>query len=105
MVEVAEAFERRQHASPSQQSQTKAAQTQTLIVSTPPPALHSKRRKWKWFFSGLAVRLSGLLLIWIGDGSESLFRKALVILGVILSIGGIAVLRYLLITGLRTNKK
>jgi hypothetical protein len=67
--------------------------------------VRGKRRKWKWFLSGLAVRILGLFLVWIGDGSDSLFRKPLVIIGVILSIGGIAVLRYLLITGFRTKKK
>ncbi len=65
----------------------------------------AKRRKWRWFFSGLAVRLLGLLLIFIGDGGDSLLRKSLVIVGVILSIGGIAVLRYLLIAGFRKKKK
>ena len=60
-----------------------------------------KRRKWKWFCIGLAVRLVGLLLIWLGDGHDSVFRKGLVILGVVLSIGGIGVLRYLLISGFR----
>ena len=63
-----------------------------------------KRRKWKWFFSGLAVRLFGLLLIWIGDGSDSLPRKTLVMVGVVLSIGGIAVLRFLLVAGFRAKK-
>ena len=63
-----------------------------------------KRRKWKWFGIGLAVRLAGLVLIWVGDGSESLFRKAVVVLGVILSIGGIGVLKYLLISGFRKKK-
>lgn len=53
---------------------------------------------------GLAVRLLGLVLIWLGDGSPSLLRKALVVIGVILSVGGIAVLRYLLISGLRKKK-
>ena len=65
----------------------------------------ANRRKWNWFFCGLAVRLSGLFLIWIGDGSDSLFRKTLVIVGVILSIGGIAVLRYLLVGGFRKKRK
>jgi hypothetical protein len=53
------------------------------------------------FGVGLAVRLLGLALIWLGDGSPSVFRKAVVVLGVILSIGGIAVLRYLLISSFR----
>ncbi len=56
------------------------------------------------FGLGLTVRLLGLALIWVGDGSSSLFRKTLVVLGVILSVGGIAVLRYLLISGFRRKK-
>lgn len=50
------------------------------------------------------MRLLGLALIWLGDGSPSVFRKAVVIVGVILSVGGIAVLRYLLISGFRKKK-
>lgn len=64
-----------------------------------------KRRKWRRFGVGLAVRLLGLVLIWLGDGSPSVFRKAVVALGVVLSIGGIAVLRYLLISGFRKENK
>lgn len=63
-----------------------------------------RKRKWRTFSLGLAVRLLGLVLIWLGDGSPSLLRKALVVIGVILSVGGIAVLRYLLISGLRKKK-
>ena len=63
-----------------------------------------KRRKWKLFGVGLAVRLVGVLLLWLGDGHDSWFRKGLVVLGLILSIGGIGVLRYLLISGFRRKK-
>jgi hypothetical protein len=63
-----------------------------------------KRRKWRLFGLGLAVRLIGLLLLWLGDGHDSVFRKGLVVLGLILSIGGIGVLRYLLIAGFRKKK-
>jgi hypothetical protein len=63
-----------------------------------------KRRKWRMFGIGLAVRLLGLALIWLGDGSPSVFRKMLVVLGVILSVGGITVLRYMLISGFRKKK-
>ena len=63
-----------------------------------------KRRKWKLFGLGLAVRLMGVLLIWLGDGHDSVFRKGLVVLGLILSIGGIGVLRYLLISGFRRKR-
>jgi len=63
-----------------------------------------KRRKWKLFGAGLAVRLIGVLLIWLGDGHDSVFRKGLAVLGLILSIGGIGVLRYLLISGFRRKR-
>jgi hypothetical protein len=45
-----------------------------------------------------------LALIWMGDGSTSVFRKALVVLGVALSVGGIAMLRYLLISSFCKGK-
>ena len=63
-----------------------------------------KRSKWRMFGIGLAVRLLGLELIWLGDGSSTMFRKGMVVLGVILSVGGITVLRYLLISGFRNKK-
>jgi hypothetical protein len=72
---------------------------------TPGPVPRSeKRRKWKLFGIGLAVRLMGVLLIWLGDGHDGVFRKGLVVLGLVLSIGGIGVLRYLLISGFRRKK-
>jgi hypothetical protein len=64
----------------------------------------SRRHKWKWFWIGLAVRLIGVLFLWLGDGHDSVFHKALVIIGLILSIGGITVLRHLLFLGLRRRK-
>ena len=51
------------------------------------------------FALGLGVRLVGLALIWAGDGSGARWRQAMVVVGVVLSIGGIAVLRYLLLSG------
>ena len=63
-----------------------------------------KHHKWKMFSLGLAIRLLGVALLFLGDGGNSVFRKALVVLGLILSIGGIAVLRYLLISGFRRKK-
>ena len=51
------------------------------------------------FALGIVVRLVGLALIWAGDGSAARWRQALVVLGVVLSVGGIAVLRYLLLSG------
>ena len=41
------------------------------------------------FSFGLGVRLLGLALLWMGDGSSLWWRKAMVIAGVVLSIGGI----------------
>ena len=63
-----------------------------------------KRRKWRLFVVGLAVRLLGVLFIWLGDGHHSVSRKALVVVGLILTIGGIGVLRYLLISGFRRKR-
>ena len=63
-----------------------------------------RRKKWEIFGAGLAVRLLGLAFIWLGDGSDSAARKALVVVGVILSVGGITILRYLLISGFRQKK-
>ena len=57
------------------------------------------RRQWLTFAVGLGVRLIGVALLWLGDGSDLVWRKALVVLGIVLSIGGIAVLRYLLLAG------
>ena len=51
------------------------------------------------FFLGLGVRLVGVAMIFAGDGSALWWRKALVVAGVVLSIGGIAVLRYMLLAG------
>ena len=59
------------------------------------PASNARRL----FALGLGVRLAGLALIWAGDGSTARWRQALVVLGVVLSVGGIAVLRYLLLSG------
>ena len=64
----------------------------------------AKRRKWKLFGIGLAIRLVGVALLWLGDGHDSAFRKGLVVLGLILSIGGITVLRYLLFLGFSKKK-
>ena len=56
----------------------------------------AKHSGLKLFSLGLGIRLLGLALIWLGDGSEGLFRKSLVVLGVALMIGGIGVLRFML---------
>ena len=62
-------------------------------------AISPTRPARRLFALGLGVRLIGLVLIWAGDGSAALWRRALVVLGVVLSIGGIAVLRFLLLSG------
>ena len=51
------------------------------------------------------MRLFGVLLIWAGDGSTAVWRRALVVVGVVLSVGGIAVLRYLLLSDLLTRRR
>ena len=61
-------------------------------------ALDTPRAR-RLFALGLGVRLTGLALIWAGDESTVRWRQALVVLGVVLSVGGIAVLRYLLLSG------
>jgi len=57
----------------------------------------TRARNWRLFALGLGVRLIGLALIWAADGSPLWWRKAFVVLGVVLSIGGITVLRYMLL--------
>ena len=61
-----------------------------------PPVPRTRRL----FAIGLGVRLLGVGLIWAGDGSPATWRKGVVVLGVLLSVGGIAVLRYLLLVPL-----
>jgi hypothetical protein len=62
-----------------------------------PPNL-KKRSSWTTFAIRLGVRCVGGLLIWLGDGDDSWFRKGAVIVGVVLSIGGIAILRYMVLS-------
>jgi hypothetical protein len=62
-----------------------------------PPKL-KKRSNWTKFAIGLGVRCVGGLLIWLGDGDDSWFRKGVVIVGVVLSLAGIAVLRYIFLS-------
>ena len=63
-----------------------------------------KRKKWRLFGIGLGVRLVGVALLWLGDGHDNFFYKGFVVVGLILSIGGIGVLRFLLISGFRKKK-
>ena len=56
-----------------------------------------RRKKLKAVAVGIAVRLFGGALIFLGDGHTSLWSKVLVIVGVIISITGIGILRYLLL--------
>jgi hypothetical protein len=61
--------------------------------------MYGRSSTWRTFWIGFAIRLLGVLLIWLGDGSDHLARKAVVVLGVALLVGGTAILRYLLIAG------
>ena len=63
---------------------------------------NQKRRRL--FGVGLAVRLIGVALLWLGDGHDHWFRKGLVVVGLVLSIGGIGILRFLLISGFRKKR-
>ncbi len=77
---------------------------ETIIVPKIDEEIIAKLGKWQLFGIGLAIRLIGVLLLWLGNGHDSMFHKGLVVLGVILSIGGITVLRYLLFLGFRKKK-
>jgi hypothetical protein len=57
------------------------------------------------FSLGLGVRLAGVGLIVLGDGHPGAFRKTLVVVGVVLTVGGIGILKYLLYSGLRRRPK
>jgi hypothetical protein len=74
------------------------------MPDTSRPATENGFSAWQMFVLGLGVRLIGVALIWLGDGSSNSFRQAVVVVGVILSVGGIAVLKWLLYTGLRRNR-
>lgn len=63
-----------------------------------------KQKRWRLFGVGLAVRLIGVALLWLGDGHDHWFRKGLVVVGLVLSVGGIGILRYLLISGFRKKR-
>jgi hypothetical protein len=77
--------------------------TMAGVPQNPPPA--PKHRTLKMFAAGLGVRVAGGCLIWLGDGSDKPFRKGVVVLGVVLSIGGIGLLKYLLYSGLRRKRR
>jgi hypothetical protein len=55
----------------------------------------SGRKALHVFAFGLLVRLIGVFLIWVGNGHTSIFSKVVVVIGVVLSVGGIAVLKWL----------
>jgi hypothetical protein len=78
---------------------------ETLVPPVDSSVIPPRQRKLRIFLFGLGVRLVGLLLIWLGDGSSSIFRKSVVVLGVILSVGGIGVLKYLLNSGLHKKRR
>jgi hypothetical protein len=64
-----------------------------------------RRFLWEVFLIGLGVRLLGVALLLLGDGHSTLLAKATVIVGVILTVGGIAILRWLLFQSLFRKKK
>jgi hypothetical protein len=47
------------------------------------------------FIAGLLVRVVGLLLIWAANGHSSLASKIIVVIGVVLSVFGIGILKWL----------
>ena len=67
--------------------------------------LMRERPRLKIFAAGLAIRLAGAGLLWLGDGHNSVFRKGLVVTGVVLSVGGIGVLKFLLYQGPRKKPR
>jgi hypothetical protein len=66
-----------------------------LIHPAPTTTSEQKPKTLRIILIGLSIRLAGLLLIVLGDGHEHIFFKALVVIGVILSMGGIGVLKWL----------
>jgi hypothetical protein len=58
------------------------------------------RFRWRAFFLGLAVRLCGVALILLGDGHATLLAKTSVVLGVIVTVTGMGILRWLLFQSL-----
>jgi protein-S-isoprenylcysteine O-methyltransferase Ste14 len=69
---------------------------------SPLPVTSSRARRWRRahpalsvFIAGLLVRIVGLLLIWAANGHSSVTSKAIVVLGVVLSVFGIGVLKWL----------
>ncbi len=61
------------------------------------------RKKLKTFAIGIGVRLAGLPLILLGDGHDTLWAKALVIAGVIITVAGMSILRFMLFQPLLTK--
>jgi hypothetical protein len=56
----------------------------------------TKTVQWKFFAIILTIRVLGAVLIWLGDGSPLPWRKAVVVLGVVLFLVGITGLKYVL---------
>lgn len=56
------------------------------------------------FGSALTLSAVGPGLIWAGDGHVELYRRGMVVLGLILTIVGIGLLRYLLYSGVRKKE-
>jgi hypothetical protein len=62
------------------------------------------RSTWRVFLTGLSVRLFGVLLILLGDGYDTLLAKISVVLGVIITVTGMGILRWLLFQSLFRRK-
>ena len=62
-------------------------------------------KKLKMIAIGIIVRLAGADLIVLGDGHDSLWAKVLVVCGVIITVAGMGILRYLLLSPLLSKIK
>ena len=58
------------------------------------------RKKRKLIAIGIGIRLFGAALVVLGDGHDNIWSKVLVVVGVIISVTGIGILRYLLLSPL-----
>jgi hypothetical protein len=81
-----------QEAEPINVSRTKEVRLMQVAVEPPAP----EPFRWRFFAMSLSIRVFGAVLIWLGDGSPLLWRKAVVVLGVVLFLVGLTGLKYLL---------
>jgi hypothetical protein len=66
-----------------------------MSATAPTPSATPKHRTLAVFAWGLGVRLVGGAMIWAGDGHRHWISKVVVVIGIVLSIGGIGVLKWL----------